>query len=92
MAQAETHVSTGNALTDLSFRLSQGALQPNGQTVPEATFDMEHVAQSIVHIASLPTNVTVLDYKIMCGDFGHGEGAANLLDSRATEMPFVGRG
>jgi hypothetical protein len=57
----------------MSVRLSQGALQSNGQTVPEATFDVEHVAQSIVHIASLPTNVTVLDYKIMYGDFGHVE-------------------
>ena len=79
-------------MTDLSFRLSQGALQPNGQTVPEATFDVEHVAKSIVHIASLPTNVTVLDYKILCGGFGHCGDAADLLDSRATEMPFVGRG
>lgn len=76
----------------MSFRLSQGALQPNGQTVQEATFDVEHVAQSIVHIANLPTNVTVLDYKIMCGDFGHHEDISDLLDSRATEMPFVGRG
>ena len=32
---------------------------------------MEHVAQSIVHIASLPTDVTVLDYKIMYGEFDH---------------------
>jgi len=60
-----TQIDIGNALTDMSFRLSQGALQSNGQTVAEATFDVEHVAQSIVHIASLPTNVTVLDYKIM---------------------------
>ena len=72
--------------------MSQGALQPNGQTVPEATFDVEHVAQTIVHIANLPTNVTVLDYKIMCGNFGRGEDAADRQDFRATKMPFVGRG
>jgi len=60
--------------------------------VPEATFDVEHVAQTIVHIANLPTNVTVLDYKIMCGNFGHGGDAADRQDFRATEMPFVGRG
>ena len=76
----------------MSFRLSQGALQPNGQTIPEATFDVEHVAQTIVHIANLPTDVTVLDYKIMCGNFRHSEDAANRPDFRATEMPFVGRG
>ena len=92
LVQALLYVSTGNALTDMSSRSQQGTLQPNGQTVPEATFDVEHVAQSIVHIASLPTNVTVLDYKIMCVDFGHSGGEADLPGSRATEMPFVGRG
>jgi len=76
----------------MSSGLSQGALQSNGQTVPEATFDVEHVAQSIVHIASLPTNVTVLNYKIMCGGPGYGEGTADLLSFRATEMPYIGRG
>lgn len=76
----------------MSSRMLQGTLQPNGQMAPEATFDVEHVAQSIVHIASLPTNVTVLDYKILCGDFCHGEDAADTLGSRATEMPFIGRG
>ena len=59
------HVPTGNALTDMSFRLSQGALQPSGQVVPEATFDVKHVAETIVHIANLPTDVTVLEYTIL---------------------------
>jgi len=75
----------------MTSKSSRGTLQPNGQTVPEATFDVEHVAQSIVHIASLPTDVTVLEYKIMYGEFGHGEDPADL-NFRATEMPFVGRG
>ena len=60
--------------------------------VPEATFDVEHVAQSIVHIANLPTEVTVLDYKIMCDNIGHGGNTTDPTDFRATEMPFVGRG
>jgi len=60
-----SYVIIGNALTDMSLGLSQGALQSNGQVVPEATFDVENVAQTIVHIANLPANVTVLDYKIM---------------------------
>jgi len=76
----------------MSFKLSQGALQPDGQIVPEATFDAEHVAQTIVHIASLPTSVTVLDYKIMCGNVCRGGDTADQSDSRAAEMPFVGRG
>lgn len=76
----------------MSFKLSQGALQSNGQIVPEVTFDVEHVAQTIVHIANLPTSVTVLDYKIMCGNFYSGGDTADQSDSRAAEMPFVGRG
>ena len=60
--------------------------------VPEATFDAEHVAQTIVHIANLPIDVTVLDYKILYDNFGHGEDTADRPDFRATEMPFVGRG
>jgi hypothetical protein len=44
---------------------SIGALQPNGNIVPEGTFDVKHVADVIVHIAGLPLSVTVLDMKIM---------------------------
>lgn len=43
-----------------------GALQPDGRRVVEPTFDPVHVAQTIVHIASLPNSVTVLDINIMC--------------------------
>lgn len=32
---------------------------------------MWNTLQSVVHIASLPTNVTVLDHKIVYGGFGH---------------------
>lgn len=33
--------------------------------VPEPTFDVQHVADAIVHIASLPNDVTVLEFNIM---------------------------
>ena len=45
--------------------ISRGALQGDGRVVPEATFDPRHVAEAIVHIASLPTDVTVLEMNIM---------------------------
>jgi hypothetical protein len=45
------------------------ALQPNGSTLAEPTIDAKHVANSIVHIASLPLNVTVLQMNIMYVDF-----------------------
>lgn len=60
-----TQIDIGNAYTDMAARLATGALQPNGQVVPETTFDMQHVADAIVHIASLPNTVTVLQMNIM---------------------------
>lgn len=44
---------------------NQAALQPNGTTMPEETFSVQHVADAIVHIASLPLNVTILEMNIM---------------------------
>lgn len=43
----------------------QGTLQPDGRIVPEPTFDAKHVADAIVHIANLPTDVTILEYTIL---------------------------
>ena len=40
-------------------------MQPDGAVVPEATFDVEHVASTSVHIASLPPDVTMLEVNIM---------------------------
>lgn len=55
----------GNAHTDLAAGHIQGALQPDGRMVPEPTFDVQHVADAIVHIAGLPNDVTVLEFNIM---------------------------
>ncbi|EIN12399.1 oxidoreductase protein [Punctularia strigosozonata HHB-11173 SS5] len=60
-----TQIDIGNARTDMAARLGVGTLQPNGQVVAEAMIDTRHVADSIVHIASLPTDVTVLTFNIM---------------------------
>jgi len=49
----------------MASRISLGALQPDGRVVPEATFDPEHVANAIVHIAGMPNDVTVLEMNIM---------------------------
>ncbi|OJT02065.1 Glucose 1-dehydrogenase 3 [Trametes pubescens] len=43
----------------------RGALQPDGSYSREATFDAKHVGESIVHIAALPLDVTVLTFNIM---------------------------
>jgi hypothetical protein len=35
---------------------------------PEAGFDVEHVASTIVHIASLPNTVQTLNITLMCAN------------------------
>lgn len=48
-----------------SGSVNQGALQPDGSIRKEGAIDAKHVASSIVHIASLPLDVTVLEMNIM---------------------------
>jgi NADP-dependent 3-hydroxy acid dehydrogenase YdfG len=43
-----------------------GVWQADGTLKPENTFDAKHVADSILHIAELPLDVTVLTMNIMC--------------------------
>jgi len=60
-----TQIDIGNARTEMSAQNSAGTLQPNGTLMQEDSFDVKHVADTIVHIAGLPNDVTVLDIKIM---------------------------
>ncbi|KAI0330806.1 short-chain dehydrogenase/reductase SDR [Cubamyces sp. BRFM 1775] len=59
-----TQVDIGGALTTMSPP-PQGTLQADGSLKHEATFDAKHVGESIVHIANLPLDVTVLTFNIM---------------------------
>ena len=43
-----------------------GALQADGRMAPEPTIDVQHVASTIVHIASMPLDVAMLEVNIMC--------------------------
>ncbi|KAF9068636.1 hypothetical protein BDP27DRAFT_1327035 [Rhodocollybia butyracea] len=60
-----TQIDIGNAATDMGARNGVGALQPDGRMIQEGVLDVQHVASTIVHIASLPSEVTVLDINIM---------------------------
>lgn len=42
-----------------------GALQPDGRIIQEGVLNVQHVASTIVHIANLPPDVTVLHVNIM---------------------------
>ncbi|MDQ3809996.1 MAG: SDR family oxidoreductase [Chloroflexota bacterium] len=58
-------IDVGNAASEMASRLGVGALQPDGSTRPEPMMDVEMVAQSVVHMASLPLDANVLFMTVM---------------------------
>ena len=58
-------IDIGNAATDMTERMAQGILQPNGQMRVEPRMDVEHVANAIVHMAALPLESNVQFMTIM---------------------------
>jgi NAD(P)-dependent dehydrogenase (short-subunit alcohol dehydrogenase family) len=58
-------IDIGNAMTPLAARLAKGVLQANGTTVPEPMIDVEHVANTVVHMASLPLDANILSVTVM---------------------------
>ena len=58
-------IDIGNAMTPMAGHMANGVLQPNGETVPEPLFDVEHVAKAVLHMASLPLDTNVLFMTIM---------------------------
>ncbi len=58
-------IDIGNALTDMTSVSSSGQLQPDGSVRPEPRMDVEHVAQAIVFMASLPLESNVQFMTIM---------------------------
>lgn len=62
---AAGQVDIGNALTELSERMTRGVLQANGTTAPEPMMDASHVANAVRHMASLPLDANVLNMTVM---------------------------
>ncbi len=58
-------IDVGNALTELAAPISEGVRQANGTIAPEAMMDVEHVAQSVLHMARLPLESNVLFMTVM---------------------------
>jgi NAD(P)-dependent dehydrogenase (short-subunit alcohol dehydrogenase family) len=58
-------IDIGNALTDLSARMANGALQPNGEVRAEPTMDVKHVADAVLYMASLPLEANVQFMTVM---------------------------
>lgn len=60
-----SQIDIGNALTELSERMTRGVLQANGSTAPEPMMDARHVADAVRHIAALPLSANVLNMTVM---------------------------
>ncbi|WP_039883589.1 SDR family oxidoreductase [Achromobacter piechaudii] len=58
-------IDIGNALTELSERMTRGVLQANGSVAPEPMMDAAHVANAVRHMASLPLDANVLTMTVM---------------------------
>jgi NAD(P)-dependent dehydrogenase (short-subunit alcohol dehydrogenase family) len=58
-------IDIGNAATDMTARIAQGALQADGSVKPEATMDAANVAQAVVYMASLPLSANVQFMTVM---------------------------
>lgn len=62
---AAGQIDIGNALTDMTGRMAAGVPQADGSLAPEPTMDVEDVARSVLHMASLPLSANVLSMTVM---------------------------
>jgi len=58
-------IDIGNAASDMTERMAKGVPQADGRLMPEPRMDLEHVANAVVHMASLPLDTNVLFMTIM---------------------------
>ena len=60
-----SQIDIGNALTELSVRMTRGVRQANGDIAVEPMVDVKHVADAVRYIAALPLSVNVLNMTVM---------------------------
>ncbi|HEX4635017.1 MAG TPA: SDR family oxidoreductase [Rhizomicrobium sp.] len=68
-------VDIGNAATDMTQRMTQGVLQPDGRLMVEPRMDVNHVAQAVAYMAGLPLESNVPFLTVMATKmplFGRG--------------------
>jgi NAD(P)-dependent dehydrogenase (short-subunit alcohol dehydrogenase family) len=58
-------IDIGNAATDMTTRMTSGVLQPTGEMKVEPRMDVKHVADALVHMASLPLEANMLFVNVM---------------------------
>jgi NAD(P)-dependent dehydrogenase (short-subunit alcohol dehydrogenase family) len=58
-------IDIGNAATEMAQGSAAGALQPNGAIVKEPLIEVQHVANAVVQMASLPLDANILFLTVM---------------------------
>lgn len=58
-------IDIGNALTEMAEKMTRGVPQADGSTKIEPTIDVQHVANAVLHMASLPLDANVLVMNVM---------------------------
>ncbi len=58
-------IDIGNAASDMVDQMVAGIVQANGTTLAEPTMAVEHAADAVVHMASLPLEVNILTMTVM---------------------------
>jgi NAD(P)-dependent dehydrogenase (short-subunit alcohol dehydrogenase family) len=58
-------IDVGNALTDMAARMAKGVPQANGTVAPEPLMDVQQVADTVLHMASLPLDANILFVTVM---------------------------
>ncbi|HEV8643948.1 MAG TPA: SDR family oxidoreductase [Burkholderiales bacterium] len=58
-------IDIGNALTEMAARMTKGVPQANGEIKIEPTMDVQHVANAVLHMASLPLEANVQFLTVM---------------------------
>ncbi|MCB1714962.1 MAG: SDR family oxidoreductase [Candidatus Competibacteraceae bacterium] len=58
-------IDIGNAATEMTARMKKGVPQANGEMAVEPTMDVQHVANSVVYMASLPLDANILFHTVM---------------------------
>lgn len=60
-----SQIDVGNALTEMAVPMTRGVKQANGAIEKEPTMDVEHVADAVFHMASLPLEANVQFMTVM---------------------------
>ncbi|MFG0461472.1 SDR family oxidoreductase [Pseudomonas sp. yb_1] len=63
-----SQLDIGNALTELSERMTRGVRQANGEIAAEPMLDVRHVANAVRYIAALPLDANVLNMTVMASN------------------------